>query len=261
MKKIFTVRNVKQQQRHMWDDRKIDDEVSSCSQRNIKEYFLKYLPRDDLILEAGCGAGAWLIYLKDRGYNIEGTDHDKQVISQLKVSRPELAVRAEDICRLPHADNSLGAYISLGVIEHFEEGVEQPLTEAMRVIKPGGVLILTVPFNNLFRRLIANHLRFLYLLIHQLRGGKKFFAEYRYSFDEVLVAVDKAGFDVVESDIDDFNAKDRSLTLWSEFPMLQDKTRPYSLNILGRAAAYVMNSISRSILASGILVIAKKPVA
>jgi SAM-dependent methyltransferase len=50
-------------------------------------------------------------------------------------------------------DNHYAGYISLGVIEHREEGPEPFLVEAKRVLRPGGVCLISVPFMNPFRRL------------------------------------------------------------------------------------------------------------
>lgn len=259
MKKIYTIRDISQQQSYMWDDRLIEDEVKACEDRNIKDYFFRYLPKEEGILEAGCGLGAWVIFLNNRGYHIAGIDKDRQVIERLKRWKPSLDLTCGEIERLPYEDNSLGAYISLGVVEHFEEGTEKPLFEAYRVLKPGGVLVLTVPYTNLFRKLIAHPLRRIYLLIHRLRGEKPYFAEYRYSLSEALDMIEKSGFQITESGIDDFIPKSCSLTLWSEFPFLQRREKPYALNISGKIFAYLLNSISRKIAASGILVIAQKP--
>jgi SAM-dependent methyltransferase len=243
----------------MWDSHLIEDEVSVCQQRNIIDYLFRYLPKDELILEAGCGLGAWVIYLRENGYNIEGIDHDEKVISRLKEYDPTLPLKSGGILNLPYPDNSLGGYISLGVLEHFKDGTKRPLEEAMRVLKPGGIMIFTVPFNSLFRRIIAHPLRALYLFIHRLRGGRAFFAEYRYSTAEAQRVLEKAGFQIVATDVDDFIDKTRSLALWSEFPFFQDQHKPYALNLSGRILAYIMNSISRRIAAAGVLVVARKP--
>lgn len=259
MKKIFTIRDLSQQQTHMWADQNIEDEVRACAERNITPYFFKYLPEDEDILEAGCGLGAWVIFLNDKGYRVAGIDNNREVIERLKLWNPSLNVSYGDIEHLPYEDSSLGAYISLGVIEHFEEGTERPLREAFRVLKPGGVIILTVPYNNIFRRLIAHPLRSLYLMNHRLRGRRVYFAEYRYSDTEVVNMLEKTGFHVIETGVDDFISKSRSLTIWSEFPFLRDLRKPYTLNMIGKIAAYIMNSISKKITASGILVVAKKP--
>jgi len=257
MKKIYTIRDAAQQQDHLWDNHVIADEVAACSERNIVDYFLQYLPKDEPILEAGCGLGAWVIYLGQKGYQIAGIDNNQKVIGSLKQWDPALNVISGDIEHLPYDNGSLGAYISLGVVEHFEKGPRIPLQEAFRVLQPGGVLILTVPANNLFRRLVAHPLRRLFLLYHAQRGRRSYFAEYRYSPAEVRDMIAKEGFLVRESGIDDFVSKTRSMTLWSEFPFLRGK-EPYSLNGIGKSLAWTINSISCTILAAGVLVIAQK---
>lgn len=243
----------------MWDVRQIEDEVTACEDRGIARYFSEYLPRDKDILEAGCGLGAWVIYLNKRGYPVAGIDHDKKVMERLKQWNPSLNVEHGDIEHLSYDDNSLGVYISLGVVEHFEAGADAPLHEAYRVLEPGGMLILTVPYNNMFRKLIAHPLRKVYLLFSRIRGGKIFFAEYRYSEAEARKMVETAGFRVLRTDIDDFISKSRSLGLWSEFPWLQERNSLYGLNTFGKAIAFMLNSISRKVLASGILIVARKP--
>ena len=52
--------------------------------------------------------------------------------------------------------SSLGAYISLGVMEHFEDGCAAAMAEAFRVLKPGGLMFFTVPLENPFRKLFAH---------------------------------------------------------------------------------------------------------
>ena len=159
MRKIFTIRNIDAQREHMWSARRIEEEVAACPRRRISRYFMEYLPKDEPILEAGCGLGAWVIYLGDRGYDIAGIDNDAQVIGRLKEWRPSLNVSAGDIRGLPYETGSLGAVISLGVMEHFEEGCDEAMRETCRVLRPGGLFFFTVPLNNIFRKLVAHPLR------------------------------------------------------------------------------------------------------
>lgn len=46
---------------------------------------------------------------------------------------------------MPYTDNSIRGYISLGVIEHFIDGPDKALSEAYRILQPGGIAIITTP--------------------------------------------------------------------------------------------------------------------
>ncbi len=241
----------------MWSASEVEDEVSVCALRHIEGLFLRHLPRDEKILEAGCGLGAWVVYLLERGYDIDGIDHDARVIERLKAWRPSLPVAQGDICRLPYADGSLGAYISLGVMEHFEEGCEEAMAEARRVLKSGGHMFFTVPMENIFRKIIAHPLRGLYLRWRGSKGDEIHFAEYRYTRWEVEKLLQRNGFEPIFTDWDDFVPRDMSLGIWADFPQLHGPF-PYRLNIIGRAGALVLNSLSRWTAAAGVFCLARK---
>lgn len=258
MKKIFTIRNPEDQRVHMWSSRRIEEEVAACPRRSIGRLFTEHLPKDAPILEAGCGLGAWVVSLSDRGYDIAGIDHDESVVDRLKEWRPSLKVRCGDIRALPNKDESLGAVISLGVMEHFEGGCDEAMRETFRVLKPGGVLFFTVPMNNLFRRAFAHPLRSLYLMWRKSRGDTIHFAEYRFSKREVEALLRQHGFEPMITTWDDFSEKTMSLGIWADFPPLRSKTL-YELTPPGKAVALAMNSVSRWIACSGILCVARKP--
>jgi len=258
MKKIYTIRNPEAQRDHMWSARRIEEEVAACSHRSIEGFFLAYLPKDAPILEAGCGLGAWVVYLGDRGYDITGIDHDETVVGRLKEWRPSINVRRGDIRELPYEDGTLGAVISLGVMEHFEEGCGDAMRETYRVLQPGGLLFFTVPMDNLFRRVFAHPMRSLYLKWRESRGDTIHFAEFRFSRNEVSALLREHGFEPIITAWDDFTEKTMSLGIWTDFPPLQARDL-YALNSQGKAAAFAMNSISRWIACSGVLCIARKP--
>ena len=257
MKKIYTIRNIKQQQEHMWSSSRVEDEVSACDLRHIRDLFLQHLPRGEKILEGGCGLGAWVVYLGERGYDIERIDHDGRVIDRLKAWRSSLPVFQGNICRLPYDDSSLGAYISLGVMEHFESGCGEAMVEARRVLKPGGLMFFTVPMENTFRRIIAHPLRQLYLRWRHSKGDEIHFAEYRYNCREVMELLQGNGFEPILTDWDDFVPKEMSLGLWADFPQLHGSA-PYRLNGPGKLLALTMNSLSRWLLSGGVFCLARK---
>ena len=258
MRKIFTIRDIDAQREFMWSARRIEEEVAACPRRRIARYFMDHLPKGEFILEAGCGLGAWVIYLGDRGYDIAGIDNDAQVIGRLKEWRPSLNVSAGDIRALPCETGSLGAVISLGVMEHFEEGCDEAMRETWRVLRPGGLFFFTVPLNNPFRKLVAHPLRGLYLRWRDFRGDSIHFAEYRYTPGEVENLLRRHGFIPLTTTWDDFTEKGMSLGIWADFPPLQAR-QLYEMNAGGKIVAFLLNTLSPWIAAAGILCVARKP--
>jgi len=53
----------------------------------------------------------------------------------------------------PFKDNSVDIVLSFGVVEHFKEGPERPLSEIYRILKPGGIAIITTPCLNSVRKI------------------------------------------------------------------------------------------------------------
>ena len=118
--------------------------------------FPKYLPKDRLILEAGCGRGQYVYALQRLGYRVVGVDFSAELVARVKEAKAAVNVVVGDVRALDFEDRSLGAYISLGVVEHFWDGMGGILSEARRVLEDAGVLLLSVPhFSPLFRRRTA----------------------------------------------------------------------------------------------------------
>lgn len=141
----------------LWDDH-WGDNIS----RNLNEYYqaylkgylgrgqlrhvlLKHLPKKGLILEGGCGMSQYVVALRGRGYNCIGIDYAVKTIERVKSVLPDLPVEVEDVCDLSMRNESIDAYISLGVMEHFEDGPARALKEAQRVLKGNGLLLVSVP--------------------------------------------------------------------------------------------------------------------
>lgn len=131
--------------------------------RFVKEYYrrfsivyrtlLRYLPRDGELLEAGSGLGHWVALLKEAGFRVRGMDCSEEALVRARATFPALPFEQGDVRELPYRDASMSGYISFGVIEHFREGPDVVLQEAARVLRPGGVMILTVPWVSPLRRI------------------------------------------------------------------------------------------------------------
>jgi SAM-dependent methyltransferase len=158
---------------------------------------LERLPREGLIVDAGCGTARLPIYLARLGYRVVGLEIDHAGCVIGKESAPALPLVQADVRRISLRTYSVDAVVSLGVVEHDEAGPLAALCEARRILKPGGLLILTVPYNNFFRRLVVNRLQD-YVTWRRRRGGKQLrFAEYRFSKPEMCDLLGRAGFHVV----------------------------------------------------------------
>ena len=128
---------------------------SHASLASHGKLFRQWLPKPGVILEAGCGTGLWVRRFLDRGYNCIGLDYAILTLQRSKRVVPDLPLLAGDVSSLPFDDGSLAAYVSFGVVEHFEAGPCLALREAVRVLRPGGVALISAPYENPYRRNIA----------------------------------------------------------------------------------------------------------
>jgi SAM-dependent methyltransferase len=146
----------------MWTARTIDDEVEACElETPARDLFLALIPKGGRVIDGGCGFAKWVIYLKNLGYDIVGIDNNEIAIARLKKYDSSLQVELGDILNIHYPDSSFDAYISMGVVEHFEGGPLPALKEAHRVVKPGGLIFVSVPTVNILRKIIRRPVRIL----------------------------------------------------------------------------------------------------
>lgn len=158
----------------------------------IKKYLAK-LNGNSKILDGGCGLGDWVVALKTKGYEIFGVDISKITINKLNNRFPEIEFKREDIRNTSFKDELFDIYFSWGVFEHFEEGPQQCLVEAKRILKKNGILCITVPFDNLRQSYEAN------LKINSTKNfSNERFYQYRFSISEISRELKNAGFEIIK---------------------------------------------------------------
>jgi len=132
-----------------WDGLTPEAQIQIWDFYGLRPYILRYVPRHGKVIEGGCGLGRVLFYLERLGIDIDGVDFEPTTLERLRRWRDANGMKAKlvqaDVCDMPYEDNSVAGYISLGVVEHFIEGPHRPLAEAHRVLRPGGVAIITTP--------------------------------------------------------------------------------------------------------------------
>lgn len=93
-------------------------------------------------LDVGCGSG-WLTYLlAKRGFDATGVDLNPEAFEPPPL--PNLSFRQGNATRLPFDDKSFDVVLANTVLEHTPQP-QEVLLEMKRVLRPGGLLIVTGP--------------------------------------------------------------------------------------------------------------------
>jgi len=203
-----------------WKPVDLEALLQSCERDEVTPLVHEHFPSRGSVLECGCGLGRFLRYLTDRGYRTIGIEHAHGTLRAVHAAWPDLPVVAGDAARTPFASASFDALLSLGLVEHWTQGPDAALREHLRVLKPGGIAVITVPllnpvrqwkrrlwWNELFglprgtaRRLLRggslrpNRLGAAPYAVHPAYGP---FFEYRLTREEFASAVAGAGFEIL----------------------------------------------------------------
>jgi len=122
------------------------DHLRFCDVDPLAPLFRRVLKPGVVMLEGGCGRGQYVAYYGAKGATVIGLDFAREWLRAAHDEMPSLKLCAGDVGALPFPDHSFDVYYSGGVVEHFERGAERALAEARRVLKPDGVLLLSVPY-------------------------------------------------------------------------------------------------------------------
>ncbi len=152
---------------------------------------LASLPKGARILDGGCGLGDWALYLHGQGFAATGLDLSAQTVAKLQAGYPHVEFAAGDLRATPFPDGHFDAYLSWGVFEHFEAGPGECLREALRILRPGGLLFVSVPLENLRLRVIDFFDR-----PRPVADNQRFY-QYRFTRDELARELSQAGFETV----------------------------------------------------------------
>ena len=157
---------VKREFKEEWAATSVEALLGTNKYPRAKEEFTcleKFLSKDDLILEAGCGLGPKLIYFNNKNYKIWGIDYIFPALKQVKNYNGELILAQSDVHELPFPESTFGAYLSFGVVAHFPQGAHTAINEAYRVLKTGGLFFITAPASNPVTNFVYDENNFLHI--------------------------------------------------------------------------------------------------
>lgn len=96
------------------------------------------------ICDMGCGPGQIARYLHRQGVDTLGVDLSPRMVEEAQRLNPDIHFHQGDMLNLPDADNSWGGIAAFYCIIHIpREQIVDALREMRRVLKPGGMLLVT----------------------------------------------------------------------------------------------------------------------
>ncbi|MGW0158043.1 class I SAM-dependent methyltransferase [Mycobacterium sp. NPDC003323] len=96
------------------------------------------------VLEAGPGEGYGADLIAGAARSVVGVDYDEQAVAHIRAKYPRVAMHLGNLADLPLADGSVDVVVNFQVIEHlWDQG--QFVAECARVLRPGGVLLMSTP--------------------------------------------------------------------------------------------------------------------
>ncbi len=109
---------------------------------------LELLPeRPGQVVDLGCGPGVMVEAIRERGGAFLGIDYSPEMVREASVrfqGVPEVSFRQGDIEALALPDDTYDTVICMAVLEYLETP-DKALREIRRILKPGGVALVTVP--------------------------------------------------------------------------------------------------------------------
>jgi len=129
---------------------RLDEGYFPLERARTREIVLRHLPPPPgVVLDVGGAAGAYALWLAERGYEVHLVDpvplHVEQAgrSSEARTSGRLASARVGDARRLDAADGAADAVLLLGPLYHLTDRAERlaALGEARRVLRPGGLLL------------------------------------------------------------------------------------------------------------------------
>ncbi|MFO7864559.1 MAG: class I SAM-dependent methyltransferase [Salinivirgaceae bacterium] len=109
-------------------------------EKNVLKTLLQDVVRGEM-LELGCGTGHWTQFFAGLGFDVTAIDNSRAMLERASTKKIKATFREANAQNLPFDDEAFGIVASVTMLE-FVDNQEQVLAEMMRVLKPGGYLLL-----------------------------------------------------------------------------------------------------------------------
>ncbi|MFH1510024.1 MAG: class I SAM-dependent methyltransferase [Candidatus Nealsonbacteria bacterium] len=173
-------------------------------------FISKYVNDNEKVLDLGCGNGRLYELFQEKTIDYYGVDFSEKLIEIAKKRYPQFKFQVADALNLPFPADYFDKVFSIAVLHHIpsKELRLKFLQEIKRVLKPEGILILSVWHFNAFKK-IKFFFKFLFLKIFHgkkidsgdafIPWGKKLLRYvHNFSTKELTKLVKKACFKVID---------------------------------------------------------------
>jgi len=139
---------------------RLPDQLSPPDFELRRAFLLEHVRRGDHALDLGCGAGEFTAALDEAGAQPVGVDVAEAALARARARHPQLDFRLVPVeGPLPFADNAFDLVWASEVIEHVADTARW-LSEARRVLAPGGRMLLSTPAHGRLRVALGGIERF-----------------------------------------------------------------------------------------------------
>ena len=139
---------------------RVNDLVLADRKKAAIAHLERHLPPGSRVLDAGCGAGLTAVDLAKMGHSVHGVDvsskmleHARKNLTDAGIEESRFELTCSDVFGAKLKADSFDAVAALGFLQ-YQPDEATSLRELHRVIKPGGVLVITGPME----RRLANWL-------------------------------------------------------------------------------------------------------
>lgn len=245
-----------------WEDKYAKEHIAGKSSDEFRRQGFwpvleAILKRDGQYLDAGCGIGGWIIFLKEQGFDVEGIDTSQRALQAMTEYDPDIRVKQASITSIPAADSTYDGVVALGTLEYVEDTVPQTLEEVRRVLKNDGFFFMEVPLLNVIRRWIYLPLKRVQYWVRTRGGDTPTFANYLFNRRTLVFLLEEAGFAVETVRTHELPGSYQHYGLYIDWPFLRGG-QPYQLNRAGLIVKKICNFISPWIASTGMVLVARK---
>ena len=117
------------------------------------------LSKGKIVLDIASGEGYGSALISNNATKVIGIDIDEESISHAKEkykSRHNLEYKVGSTSNIPITDNSVDFVVSFETLEHHDEH-NQMMSEIKRVLKPGGMLLISSPEKSIYKKRDSNN--------------------------------------------------------------------------------------------------------